>query len=67
MHEQRIRVLEVWIAELYERLRLAEARAADTQRSPPDRRADIAAAQHIAREIEYFQDELLRRSAPQLA
>ena len=47
---------EVWLAELYERLRTAEAQAADEALSIIQRRVATQTAKHIARQIERYRE-----------
>lgn len=58
--QERAALLEAWVAELYTRLRAAEARAQDTTRTPIELQAAVAHARYIAAQIERFQDALYR-------
>ena len=53
-------IAAVWLNELYTRLRRAEARAADSGLSPPERSAAAATAGQLARQIEAYETWILR-------
>lgn len=59
----RLRLLELWIAELYARLRTAEARA-QTAQSTIERQVATATAQYLATQIERHQDACYAATAP---
>lgn len=53
-------LVALWLETLYTQLRQAEGRAADTALPPPARRAAIATAQYIVRQIMTQQAALAR-------
>lgn len=55
-------VLRTWPDALYERLREAEARAADAARSPVERKSAIITARYVANEIRRAERQLQSRT-----
>ena len=51
-------ILTLWIAQLYTKLREAEARAAQDDLPPTEHNAAVAKARYFAGQIEHYQDQV---------